>query len=392
MNAPSLLLNAAHHSTLPLHLALVSETYAPEVNGVAHTLKHWVEGLRERGHRVSIIRPRQAHEPAKQADHLLVRGAPIPGYPELQWGVSAHHKLLRQWRRQRPDVVYVATEGPLGLSALRAANKLAIPCLSGFHTNFQQYSQHYRFGWLQSLLEQYLRWFHNRSQRTLVPSEQQQRALVHLGIHNSHVLGRGVDGQRFCPSRRDEGLRAQWGANEQTPVLLYVGRLAAEKNLALLLHSYQSLAKPLPLVIVGDGPLRKSLQKALPQAHFTGTLVGDELARHYASADVFVFPSRSETFGNVVLEAMASGLATLAYDLAAASMLIEHGHNGLLAIDGDEQAFCQALQDCAQDSELRRRLRLNARKSATAFSWQHIVGELEQLLQQTQQTALTNRH
>ena len=149
-----------------LHVALISETFPPEINGVANTLGRLVDGLRNRGHRVQLIRPRQDtdQQSTADADLLLTRGWPLPGYPGLQWGQSSLHKLLRRWQRQRPDVLYIATEGPLGFSALRAARRLAIPVVSGFHTNFQQYTGHYGFGLLTRAMTNYLRWFHNRTQ------------------------------------------------------------------------------------------------------------------------------------------------------------------------------------------------------------------------------------
>ncbi|MCJ8170204.1 glycosyltransferase family 4 protein [Atopomonas sediminilitoris] len=366
-----------------LAIALISETFAPEINGVARVLLHLCEGLRQRGHRVQVIRPRQGQEPRRQDDTLLVRGAPIPGYPDLQWGVSAYHRLLRHWRRQRPDVLYVATEGPLGLSAVRAANKLGIPVLSGFHSNFQQYTAHYGLNWLGGLLARYLCWFHNRCQNTLTPSEPQQRLLHRMGIHKVAVLGHGVDATHFNPAQRKQSLREEWGVEQNTPVLLHVGRLAAEKNLTLLLRSYQALRErghSPKLVLVGDGPLRSSLERDLPEAIFTGVLRGQALAEHYASADMFVFPSCSETFGNVLLEAMASGLAIVAIDHAAASLHVQPEHNGLLAQPEDELGFIEHVCTLYESSESRRRLRLNARKHATAQGWPTIVAAFEQHL------------
>ncbi|MFO6123265.1 glycosyltransferase, partial [Pseudomonas aeruginosa] len=151
----------------PLSIALISETYPPEVNGVANTLGRLHAGLQQLGHRVQVVRPRQPGDDGRRSDAELVltRGWPLPGYPGLQWGMSSLHKLLRCWKRQRPDVLYIATEGPLGFSALRAARRLGIPAVSGFHTNFQQYSEHYGFGPLTRLVTGYLRWFHARPTR-----------------------------------------------------------------------------------------------------------------------------------------------------------------------------------------------------------------------------------
>ncbi|MEE4460862.1 glycosyltransferase family 1 protein [Azotobacter chroococcum] len=373
--------------TTALHIALISETFPPEVNGVANTLGRLCAGLRARGHRVQVVRPRQNADQGRHSDEglLLTRGWPLPGYPGLQWGQSATGKLLHRWKRERPDVIYIATEGPLGLSALRCARRLGIPVVSGFHTNFQQYSGHYGFGLLARLLTRYLRWFHNHSQLTLVPSASQRMELTRRGFERLELLARGVDSRLFQPARRSARLRAAWGAGDDDLVVLHVGRLAPEKNLGLLGSSFRNLQAAHPqrrlrLVVVGDGPLRASLEQQWPEAHFCGMRLGEELATHYASGDLFLFPSLSETFGNVVLEALASGLGVVAYDQAAAAQHIRHGHNGALAEPGDEQGFNEAASWLLEDEENLRRVRLNARQHASHQGWEAIVGQFEDYL------------
>lgn len=380
MNAPS------------LHIALISETFPPEINGVANTLGRLVDGLRGRGHRVQLIRPRQDIDHMQDAydDLLLTRGWPLPGYPGLQWGQSSLHKLLRRWQRQRPDVLYIATEGPLGLSALRAARRLAIPVVSGFHTNFQQYTGHYGIGLLTRAMTNYLRWFHNRTQLTLVPSIGQKVDLERRDFERLALLARGVDSQLFHPRRRSDALRESWGLGPDDLAVLHVGRLAAEKNLGLLVKAFKALQQAHPqrrmrLILVGDGPLRASLQAQLPEALFCGLQRGETLAEHYASGDLFLFPSLSETFGNVVLEALASSLGVVAFDQAAAAQHIHHGHNGLLARPGDEAGFCEAACELLGDAEVLRHIRLNARRHASHLSWDDIVALFEQHLRSAMQ-------
>ncbi len=382
MNAPS------------LHIALISETFPPEINGVANTLGRLVDGLRGRGHRVQLIRPRQDidHTQDSDDDLLLTRGWPLPGYPGLQWGQSSLHKLLRRWQRQRPDVLYIATEGPLGLSALRAARRLAIPVVSGFHTNFQQYTGHYGIGLLTRAMTNYLRWFHNRTQLTLVPSIGQKVDLERRDFERLALLARGVDSQLFHPRRRCDALRESWGLGPDDLAVLHVGRLAAEKNLGLLVKAFHALQMAHPqrrmrLILVGDGPLHANLQAQLPEALFCGLQRGETLATHYASGDLFLFPSLSETFGNVVLEALASSLGVVAFDQAAAAQHIYHGHNGMLARPGDEAGFCEAACELLEDAEVLRRIRLNARRHASHLSWDGIVALFEQHLRSAMQPA-----
>lgn len=371
-------------NTRALRIALVSETFPPEINGVANTLGHLSEGLRQRGHHVQVVRPRQANEPwtGDRQSLLLCRGWALPGYPGLQWGEVSMHKLIRHWRRQRPDVLYIATEGPLGLSALRAARRLGVAVVSGFHTNFAQYCSKYGLGLLARLLTHYLRWFHRRTTTTLVPSVSQCLALQRRGFERLALLTRGVDAGLFNPARRSQALRERWGLGSDDIAVLHVGRLAAEKNLALLGPCLQKMQNAHPqrhlrLVVVGDGPQRASLEQQLPDAVFCGAQRGEALAEHYASGDVFLFPSLTETFGNVVLEAMASGLAVVAYDEAAAAQHIRHGHSGTLAMPGDQAAFIEAACWLLEEDETLRRIRLNARQHASRQGWPAVVEQFE---------------
>ncbi|AUG09906.1 glycosyltransferase family 1 protein [Pseudomonas sp. S09G 359] len=374
-------------TTASLHITLITETFPPEINGVANTLGRLCEGLRARGHQVELVRPRQGVDQSRPSDNdlLLCRGWPLPGYPGLQWGQSSMHKLLRRWTRQRPDVLYIATEGPLGLSALRAARRLGISVVSGFHTNFQQYSNQYGLSLLSRLVTHYLRWFHNRSTLTLVPSASQRLELERRHFERLGMLSRGVDSQLFHPAKRDNVLRESWGLENDDIAILHVGRLAQEKNLGLLKRCFDAVQATYPqrrlkLIVVGDGPQRTLLERELPEAVFCGTQRGEELARHYASGDLFLFPSLTETFGNVVLEAMASGLGVVAYDQAAATQHIRHGYNGVLAMPGDEEAFCDAAIWLLEERETLRRARLNARQHASRQGWPAIIEQFEHQL------------
>ena len=370
--------------TTALHIALITETFPPEINGVANTLNHLSDGLRARNHLVEVVRPRQTEDANQRSTPtlMLCRGWPLPGYPGLQWGMTSTHRLTRRWQQQRPDVVYIATEGPLGLCALRVARRLGIAVVSGFHTNFQQYFNQYGLTFFSRALTRYLRWFHNRSSLTLVPSASQRLELTRRHFERLELLARGVDSQLFSPSRRQMSLRQSWGLRENDIALLHVGRLAPEKNLGALKRCLDALqarypARRFKLIVVGDGQKRAALEASLPEAVFCGVQCAEALANHYASADVFLFPSLSETFGNVVLEAQASGLGVVAYDEAAAGQHIRHGYNGVLAMPGDEYAWLEAACWLLEDPETLRTIRLNARRHASRQSWQGIIEQFE---------------
>ncbi|RMR38613.1 Glycosyl transferase, group 1 protein [Pseudomonas amygdali pv. mori] len=259
--------------------------------------------------------------------------------------------------------------------------------MSGFHTNFPQYTQQYGMGFITRLLTHYLRWFHNRSRMTLVPSISQKMELERRGFERIELLSRGVDSQLFNPSRRSQTLRESWGLQASDIGVIHVGRLAPEKNLGLLKASFETLKNSYPqrnikLIVVGDGPQRQQLEQQIPDAIFCGTQRGEVLAMHYASADMFLFPSLTETFGNVVLEALASGLGVVAYDEAAAGQHIRHGHNGALAMPGDEAAFIDAARWLLEDSETLRRVRLNARQHASRQGWTAIIDQFERQLRE----------
>ena len=374
--------------TTALHIALVTETFAPEINGVANTLGQLCDGLRARNHRVQLIRPRQSADGNQRSSDelMLCRGWPLPGYPGLQWGLTSTHRLTRRWRQQPPDVVYIATEGPLGLCALRVARRLGITAVTGFHTNFQQYLRQHGLTLFTRALTHYLRGFHNRSALTLVPSTSQRVELERRHFQRLELLPRGVDSQLFSPAKRQQALRQSWGLRDQDIALLYVGRLAPEKNLDALKRCFDELqarypARRFKLIVVGDGSKRASLEASLPEAIFCGEQSGEALACHYASGDVFLCPSLSETFGNVVLEAQASGLGVVAYDEAAAGLHIRHGYNGVLAMPGDEYAWIEAACWLLEAPETLRTLRLNARRHASRQSWAGIIEQFESLLQ-----------
>jgi len=370
-----------------LRIAVVSETYPPEVNGVAVTLSKVVDGLRSANHAVQLIRLRQGGTDAASQDDMyagyqevLMRGFPIPNYPDLRMGMPSKSALIKLWQLKRPDIVHIATEGPLGWSALRAAMYLKLPVSTDYRTNFQSYSTHYGVGFLYKPIMAYLKKFHNLAGVTMVPTEALRASLASVGFQRLKVVSRGVDTVAYDPVHRSQALREQWGLAPQDLAVLCVGRLAKEKNLDLLLRAFEAIQARQTrarLVLVGHGPMLQELKLKCPTAIFTGQLRGHTLAEHYASADLFLMPSLTETFGNVTTEAMASGLPVVAFNYAAAAELIESGVNGRLVAMRDAEDFVFAASEVAAQAVQLKSMAAAARQTALGLDWACIVEKFE---------------
>ncbi len=361
----------------PLWIEVVTDTYVPDVNGVAFSLGRLCTGLRERGHRVEIIRSGKAHGEGE----TTVLSWPLPGYWEIKVGAPLPGELRRRWANERPDIVYVAIETPLGFSAAAAALHHGIPVVGGFHTNFREYLQNYGVDWVGRQVWLYQKWFHERLNRTLVPSPDAREKLVQSGFTKVGVLGRGVDTALFTPGRRSAEIRKEFGAKGDAPMAIVVGRVSTEKNIGLAIRAFTRMRKSCPemvCIVVGDGPARAKLMREHPEVQFPGYLLGERLAACYASADIMLFPSETETFGNVLLEGMASGLATLGYDYAAAGWHGTDGENLLKVEKGNEEAFLDAAARLL-DPALRSRLSAGALRTAEKLGWPGIVAELEKV-------------
>ena len=367
-----------------LRIAVVTETWPPEVNGVAMTLAKLVQGLSHRNHDVQLIRPRQTKTESPLNDssleEVLMRGMPIPRYPELKLGLPSKKTLVKTWTLRRPDVVHIATEGPLGWSALQAAKVLKLPVTSDFRTNFQSYSKHYGVGWLRKPIVAYLRKFHNATACTMVPTRELMRTLSENGFANLKVVARGVDTKLFNISKRDTSLRISWGATENTKVLISVGRMAPEKNLDQVLKTYEALKhtdQAFKMVMVGDGPLRSQFQQRYPDIIFPGMLSHSNLAAYYASSDLFVFPSQTETFGNVTLEALASGIPVLAFDCAAARDWVQTGINGWLVAESNPEGFAAQAVAVFNSKDALDRITQSTRQQVVHLDWDQIAEQVE---------------
>lgn len=366
-----------------MHYAIVTETYPPEINGVALTVQSLEAGLRALGRQVSLIRPRQARGEAAGSAQTLVAGIPLPGYATLRAGLPLAGQIDRNWRRDRPDAVYIATEGPLGWAALRAARRLGIPVATGFHTRFDMYMREYRVPWMEPVALAWLRRFHNGADAILVPTRELQASLHARRFRRVRVLSRAVDTELFDPVRRNSALRCRLGMDAESPLLIHVGRLAPEKNLRLAVRAFRQLQARCPgarMVWVGDGPLRMRLEREHPDHLFMGILRGQALASVLASADLFVFPSLSETFGNVTLESMASGVPVVAYDYGAAREHLCDGVHGAAIACHDETSFIAATAALGADRRGLVEMGRAARAAVAGLSPRQVAADFDRLL------------
>ncbi|RZF50864.1 glycosyltransferase family 1 protein [Acinetobacter halotolerans] len=373
-----------------LRIAIVTETWPPEINGVALSMMQLCQGLQRLGHKILLVRPAQKEVCTEfhPEQECLVLSQPIPKYPSLQFGWPQYIKVSKAFEKFAPDVVHIVTEGPLGLTALQAARSKKIAVSSGFHSPFQDFSRFFDLAFLVKPIQRYLTWFHNSTDVTCVPSQYTEQALRGFGVTCPLVVvGRGVDTAKFSPKHRSTQLRQQWGVDADTRVMLYVGRLSPEKEVDVLIKSFHALQAQqgtnFKFVIVGDGPDRVRLSKLTTSKDviFMGSLSGRELAAAYASADVFTFASQADTFGNVVLEAIASGLPVVAYDYVCAHQHVKQEITGWLSPLGNTADLIQSICQLPALPQLRQ-MGLLASESVQQSSWQFPVQQLEQALYQ----------
>jgi len=359
-----------------MRIALIAETFLPQVNGVVTTICRLLEHLRSRGHQALLFAPVGAPDSYAGAQIVPLAGVPLPLYPEVRF-TPPQPGITAQLRAFRPDVVHLLGPAMLGATGLYASQRLRLPVISSYHTDFPAYARHYGLGALQRVVWRYLRWMHNHCACTLCPSRATVEELRSQGFRRLRVWGRGVDTRRFAPEHRSLAWRTSLGIAPDERVLLYVGRLASEKRLDLLPQALDGLEHT-HLVLVGDGPARQDLARqvaGLP-VHFTGYLQGHDLATAYASADVFVFPSDTETFGQVVQEALASGLPVVGARAGGTLDLVREGDNGLLFAPGNSVALREQIQTLLASPALRAAMGEAGRQAALQRSWPVVLDRL----------------
>jgi phosphatidylinositol alpha 1,6-mannosyltransferase len=359
------------------------------VSGVGVTLLRLTEALEARGHQVRVYSANYPL-PRETADRPEVHRSPsIPLflYPDVHWAFPRLRDVLQDAAHFRPDVIHVATEFALGVTGLTVARQLRIPLIVSAHTDYDQYASRYGVDWVLRAGWHYLRWFYGQGHKVLCPSRIYQEHLHSRGVMNTGIWSRGVDPNHFHPRFRREAYRQRFGLSSTDLLVTYIGRIAREKNLGLLLEAWNTIA-PIrgnaKLVLVGRGPLEEDIRgRQIPGVHVTGLMHGDDLSTAYASADIFAFPSATETFGNSLLEAMGSGLPSL---VAAAGGVLEfakHGENAWLVAPNSADAISQGLQRLFEDLSLRKRLSAGALRTAEERDWDQVY---DQLLDDYQET------
>ncbi|WP_309669120.1 glycosyltransferase family 1 protein [Gemmatimonas sp.] len=355
-----------------LRLALFTDTYAPQVNGVARTLERLVAAVEARGGVVRVFAP---FDPEGQAHDAVERfgSRAFWAYPQLRLSWPSSSRVEAALAAFTPTLVHAATEFGVGLAGRRAAHALGIPFVSSYHTSFVAYAEHYRLGLLARPGWHFMRWFHNGGLRTYCPSQSIVEEVNAHGFERTAVWSRGVDGERFAPRHRSSALRERLVQTKDTLVLSYVGRLAAEKGLDVALDALERVERARPgrvrWLVVGDGPYEAEVRRRAPQGTvMTGKLQGPALSEAYASGDVFLFPSTTDTFGNVMLEAMASGLPVIGADVGPTREQLQSG-GGWLVPPGDAAAFARTIVALVDDRALVRDAARRASTFAASKSW-----------------------
>jgi glycosyltransferase involved in cell wall biosynthesis len=357
-----------------MRIAVFTDTYFPQVNGVSKYLEQMQKYMGENGIDYQLFVPQKPI--GMQMDQITsFYGLPFLLYPELRISWPSYARIKSVLDKFNPDIVYLATPLSIGIAGLKYARENGIPVVSTYHTHFPQYLRYYHLNYLQGAVWKYLKWFHSFCQINFCPSMETLEQLQQYGIDNLILCNNGIDCNTFSPDVRSATVR-EYYAPQGEVLLLYVGRIAPEKDLNILMHAAGLLNKAqvdYKLIIVGDGPSRKSLQEqGINNIIFTGYKSGRELQEFYASADIFVFPSPTETFGNVILEAMASGLPVVAAYAGGVKESLTDGYNGLTFAPGDANGMSHHILKLLIDTNLRQELAQNANSFALTRTWDKI--------------------
>jgi phosphatidylinositol alpha 1,6-mannosyltransferase len=362
-----------------LRLAIFSDTYPPQINGVAPTLARLVKAVESRGGAVRVV---TVSDPDATSDVQVERWPSIPfwAYPQLQMAAPRRDLALDLIEKWKPNLIHSTTEFGVGLGGLFGAREKRVPFVTSYHTNFTAYLRHYKLTVLDAIGWPYLRWFHNTGRMTWAPSEIVRGELEENGFTNTRVWSRGVDANQFHPKFRSNELRKTLGVADGGLLVVYVGRMAPEKGIHVALEGMrqvmQRMGSKVSFALAGHGPDEERCRATAPPGTvFMGRLTGRALSEFYASADIFVFPSITETFGNVVLEAMSSHLALVAPDIGATTELAT-ADTALQFRAEDPASLADCVERLVNDEALRRRLSATAFAVATTRTWDAVFDRL----------------
>jgi len=376
-----------------LRIAIFTDTFAPDVNGVARTLKRFTDYLEKNGYEYRVFAPVSTKESMFSSHIHRFTSLPFFLYPECRLALPNMLQVKAELQRFKPDLVHVATPFNVGLCGLHYAKKLGIPIVGSYHTDFDQYLEYYDFQFLSKVLWKYMHWFHKPLRKIFVPSNETLEQLKRKGFSNLRIWGRGVDCHLFHPNYNHEEIRKKYQIKEKY-ILSYVGRLAPEKDIQTLMNVTKELPKHIQKdvhwLIVGDGPSKEEMQKnAQSNMTFAGYLNGIELAKIYSCSDLFVFPSPTETFGNVVIEALASGTPVIGANSGGVKNIIKPLETGFLCEPKNTNQFIQAIIHLLEDYSLRNKMGKAAREYALTQTWNHIF---EGLLMEYEDALIDEKH
>ncbi|MGM0751298.1 MAG: glycosyltransferase family 4 protein [Bacillota bacterium] len=363
-----------------MRVALFSDTYHPQVNGVARTLKRLTNHYEKRGIEYKVFVPDTQEKKGSYPNVHSFTSFPFFFYPECRTAIANPKTIEKQLKDFSPTLIHVTTPLTMGLYGVRGAKKMNLPLAASYHTHFDLYLNYYKMMWVTPLLWKYMKWFYSQADRIFVPSNETKIHLEKQGFTHLSIWGRGVDCQTYSPEKRSSELRRKYNINKKY-ILLYVGRLAPEKDLDTLWKTIQHLPEKLKnqvqWVIVGDGPMKNELMEKTKgeDVLFTGYVTGKELAEVYASSDLFVFPSASETFGNVVLEAFASGLPAVVADKGGVTNIVDHDQTGRIAEAHHYPSFIHHIEEILHEDRLLD-MKRKALQMAQNQSWDSIFDQL----------------
>ncbi|MFD2044739.1 glycosyltransferase family 4 protein [Ornithinibacillus salinisoli] len=363
-----------------MKIAIFTDTFVPDVNGVARTLKRFTDYLEKHAIEYRVFAPKSTNEDLFTSHVLRFASLPFFLYPECRIAFPNIIHVREEIQEFQPDIIHVATPFNMGLCGLHYAKKFDIPVVGSYHTDFDRYLDYYDFSSLKKILWKYMRWFHRPLHKIFVPSIATFDHLQKHGFMNLAIWPRGVDCSHFHPKFDPEVIRKKYHINERY-ILLYVGRLALEKDVLVLPQIAEllpeSVRKDVHWLIVGDGPQKKELEMASPNnLTLAGFLSGTDLAHVYAAADLFVFPSVTETFGNVVLESLASATPVIGANAGGVRTIIENNVTGMLCEGGDATEFARTIANLLNDKEKRDEMGVQGRRYAITQSWNAIFSDL----------------